>query len=72
MSRRTTFNPDAPFQSITAASRITGLSQCYIRSRCRKGDIPVLRVGDGGTAYMINVPALLRQLEREAGKGVTA
>lgn len=70
MSRRTTINPDAPFQSITAASRITGLSQYYIRSRCRKGDIPMLKVG--AAEYKINVPLFLRQLEQEAEKGVTA
>lgn len=70
MPRKTVCDPDAPFQGIAATSRLTGLSQYYIRSRCRKGDIPMLRVG--AAEYKINVPLFLRQLEDEAKEGVTA
>lgn len=69
MPRRTVCDPDAPFQGIAATSRITGLSQFYIRARCKRGDIPMLRVG---TEYKVNVPLFLQQLEDEARKGVTA
>lgn len=49
----------APMQKIAAASRITGLSQYYLRSGCRDGSIPCAK---SGKTYYINVPALLEQL----------
>lgn len=67
MPKRTACDPDAPFQTIAATSRITGLSQFYIRTRCKRGDIPMLRMG---VEYRVNVPLFLRQLEDEARKGV--
>lgn len=51
---------DAPFQSIAGASRVTGLSQGYIRAGCKAGAIPHVRVG---SEYRINVPLLLEALE---------
>lgn len=50
---------NAPFQRIPDASRITGLSQFYIRRGCKEGTIPHIM---SGTTYMVNIPALLRQL----------
>lgn len=66
------FDPDAPFQSISGASRISGLAQGYIRTLCKNGKAPCLRVGQ---EYKINMPLFLQQLESEAAasirKGVT-
>ena len=59
MPRMPERNDSAPFQRITSACRITGLSQHYLRAGCKDGTIPHIK--SGGT-YMINVPALLRQL----------
>lgn len=53
-------NDNAPFQRIPAACRITGLSQTFLRKGCKAGEIPHVRAG---TTYLVNVPALLRQLE---------
>lgn len=48
-----------PFQSIAQACKTTGLSMYYLRKGCRDGSIPHVK---NGTAYMVNVPALLRKL----------
>ncbi len=48
-----------PFQSIMEAVKSTGLSAYYLRRGCRDGSIAHIRCGE---KYMINVPALLRQL----------
>lgn len=48
-----------PFQKIPAASRTTGLSQHFLRKGCKAGTVPCVM---SGTTYMVNVPALLRQL----------
>ena len=57
-----------PFQKITDACKTTGLSQKYLRRGCKDGSIPCVMIG---AKYMINVPALLKQLgvpdEKEAG-----
>lgn len=52
-------NDRAPFQRIPAASRITGLAQSYLRAGCKAGTVPHVMTG---TTYLVNVPALLRQL----------
>lgn len=54
---------DAPFQKIAPASRLTGLSQYFLRNGCRDGSIPCVQ---SGGVYYINVPALLRKLGAEA------
>lgn len=61
----------APFQTIEAASRLTGLSRDYLRKGVRAGKIPFIRAGGGNCPYMINVPLLMRQLdaESESAKG---
>lgn len=55
---------EAPFQKIPDASRITGLSQYFLRRGCRAGTIPHIK---SGPVYYIDVPALLRQLENGQG-----
>lgn len=59
MPKRTA-NPNAPFQTIPNASRITGLSQRYLRDGCKEGTVPHAR---SGAVYLVNIPALLRSLE---------
>ena len=51
-------NP-APFQRISDAARITGLSAYFLRRGCRDGSIPHVR---SGSTYFVNIPALLRSL----------
>ena len=53
-----------PFQKIAEASKITGLSQYYLRRGCRDGSIPHPK---SGQAFFVNVPALLRQLGADGG-----
>lgn len=53
-------NKDAPFQIISNASAITGLSQTFLRRGCRDGSVPHIK---SGTTYYVNVPALLKKLE---------
>ena len=64
---RRTFDPAAPYQSITGASRITGLAQGYIRDGCKQGTIPHIMCG---SEYRVNVPLFLQQLEVEATANV--
>lgn len=59
MPRLSQQNDNAPFQRIPAACRITGLSQSYLRSGCKAGIVPHVMIGN---VFMVNVPALLRQL----------
>lgn len=61
------FDPIQPFQSIAGACRVTGLSQGYLRQRCKAGEIPFVMAGK---EYRINIPALLRQLEAESAANV--
>lgn len=51
-----------PFQTISDASRSTGLSQFFLRAGCRDGSVPCVRIG---SKYMVNIPALLRKLDAE-------
>lgn len=48
-----------PFQKIPQASKTTGLSQYFLRNGCKNGSIPHIR---SGTAYLVNIPALLKKL----------
>lgn len=52
-----------PYQKIPQASRETGLSQYFLRRGCRNGTIPFIK---DGRVYMINVPALLEQLDKQS------
>lgn len=51
-----------PFQKFRDASKTTGLSQYFLRQGCKNGTIPHIM---SGTTYLVNVPALLRQLDAE-------
>jgi hypothetical protein len=53
----------APLQSIRATSRITGLSSNFIRTGCKNGTIPHIRVGE---EYRIHIPLFLKQLAGES------
>ena len=53
----------APFQKIPEACRSTGLSQYFLRIGCKDGSVPHIR---SGTVYLVDVPALLEKLRREA------
>lgn len=53
-----------PFQKIMEASQTTGLSQYFLRQGCKDGTVPHIM---SGTTYMVNVPALLRQLGADGG-----
>jgi excisionase family DNA binding protein len=61
------FEPDAPFQGIRGAARLTGLSQGYIRGLCRSGQAPCIRVG---AEYRINMPLLMRLLAGESVRNI--
>jgi len=52
-------DPSAPFQKISDACRITGLSQYFLRQGCRDGTVPHIK---SGGVYYVNVAALLRQM----------
>lgn len=58
-----TFDRDAPYQGISGASRISGLSQGFIRDGCKSGKIPHLMVGG---EYRVCMSLFLQQLEAEA------
>lgn len=60
MKKRLQANPDAPFQRIPDACRITGLSMYYLRNGCKDGTVPHVK---SGTTYMVNVPELLEKLK---------
>ena len=62
MSKRKT-SLDAPYQSIAGASRLTGLSQGFIRAGCKTGTIPHIMCGG---EYRICVPLWLKTLEAES------
>ena len=69
MNRRQS-DQGAPFQTIDATSRITGLSRDFIRRGVKEGRVPYIRGGSGNSAYMVNVPLFLRQLEAEASANI--
>ena len=64
---RLTFDPKAPFQSISGAAKLTGLSMYYIRTGCKSGTVPHIKCGDD---YRICMPQFLAQLEKQARDSV--
>lgn len=56
---------NAPFQKIGAASKVTGLSQYYLRRGCKDNSIPHIR---SGQTYLVNVPKLLAMLDAESAR----
>ena len=65
MARRK-IDRNAPFQSISGAAYMTGLSAGYIRTGCKAGTVPHIRVG---TDYRVNMPRLLEQLNAQSVAG---
>lgn len=57
-------NQQTPFMKIAQASKVTGLSQFFLRKGCRDGSVPHVM---SGTVYLVNVPALLRKLNADGG-----
>ena len=57
------FDPDAKYQSITGAARLTGLSQGYIRGLCKNNMCPFVMCGQ---EYRINMALFTQQLEAES------
>ena len=53
-----------PFLNIERACEVTGLSQYYLRNGCKSGTVPHVK---SGRVYLINIPALLKQLGAEGG-----
>ena len=66
MSRATTIDRDAPYQSPRNAAYLTGLSVRYIRDGCRENRIPHLMVGSD---FRVCMPLFLEQLQAESMKG---
>lgn len=54
------------FCTIEQAARRSGLSQYFLRQRCRAGTIPVLKVG---RKYLIDYASLMEQVSAEARPG---
>lgn len=58
---------NTPFMKLKNASKFTGLSVYFLRKGCRDGSIPHIT---SGTTYLINLPALLRQLDEQSAQAV--
>lgn len=63
---RKKFNPDSPFQSITGAAHLTGLSRGFIRKGCKAGTIPHVMAGKD---FRVNMRVWLEQLDAQSVKG---
>lgn len=48
-----------PFQKIPEACKTTGISMYRLRKMCKDGTAPHIK---SGSVYLVNVPALLKQL----------
>ena len=71
MSKQRRIESGAPFQTIDATARITGLSRGYIRRAVKAGEIPAIKVGSGNNApYLIDTVLFMEQLHRTAAEGV--
>ena len=55
--------PQAPYKSLRETAFLTGLSVGFLRTGCKSGKIPHVKVGQ---EYRVNMPLLLEQLEAEA------
>ena len=60
-------NLNVPFQPVSGASQLTGLSMGSIRQGCKDGTIPHLKVGKD---YRINMPLWMEQLEEQCKGGI--
>lgn len=71
MPKRREINRDAPLQTISATSYLTGESRDALRRGCKEGRIPHVRRGDGGNAtYLINVPLYMKMLDAESSSNL--
>lgn len=57
------YDPTLQFQTIQDAVRTTGLSSYFLRQGCKNGSIPYIK---SGNKFMINVPLLLEQLNKQS------
>ena len=67
--RRRQSEHNAPFQTIDATARITGLSRDYIRRGVKAGVIPAIKIGSGAGVYMIDTERFLDRLHQAAEQG---
>ena len=58
---------DLPFLSVNGAAIASGLSEKYLRTRIKRGEIPYINVG---REYRINMSALYDQLKAESTKNL--
>lgn len=56
------------FQSVRETARSTGLPECRLRRMVKERKAPGLY---SGRKFIVNVPALLEQLERESRQGAS-
>lgn len=54
------------FISIGEACRLTGLSQFYLRRRCKEGSLPILERANSNSPFLIHREKLLQQLREES------
>ena len=54
------YDPTQRFQTFVDSSRITGLSQYYLRRGCKTGTIPHIK---SGNKFLINIPLLIEQMD---------
>ena len=64
MARNTT--GETPFMTIRAAARFTGISENFLRTMQKKGQLPGISCG---VSFKVNVPVLLAQLNEESTRG---
>ena len=58
---------DPIFKTINETAKMTGLSRTYIRTGCKNGSIPCIRLGSGTNAvYKIHVAQFCEMLEKQA------
>lgn len=61
------YDPSLRFQTIADATRTTGLSQYFIRRGCHDGTIPHIK---SGNKFLVNIPLLIEQMDRQSTKMV--
>lgn len=59
---------EQPFQPVTLASETSGFSQYQLRKGIKDGWVPHVR---SGNKYLVNVPALMEQMNRQSETTMT-
>ena len=54
-----------PFMTLKEACSYTGLSIGWLRRGCKDGSVPHIVIGSGAK-YLVNMPMLLEQLNRDS------